>query len=143
MRGGLVLVVLVCLGLSVDGLVGTRSAHRRSATLSKGGRKSSSSSSLSLRDDDEDRPLLEFKEDMKTMVTIKSLDEVIPQKKASAFSSKEEGAKEEKMKEAPKKKMGTKTFGSLSIEDLNADVYVSPTGANHDCLANHDDQTTK
>jgi hypothetical protein len=41
------------------------------------------------------------------MVTIKSLDEVIPQKKASAFSSN--GAKEEKKTEAQKKKMGTKT----------------------------------
>lgn len=99
-------------------------------TLSPCGSSYYSRTLLSLvRDDsDDDRPLLEYKEDvLKRTVSVKSLDEIIPQTmKAKSFASSADEAKESKKPTTAK--VGSKTFGSLSMEDLNSDIYVSPTG---------------
>jgi hypothetical protein len=80
--------------------------------------------------DDDDRPLLEYKEDIQKVAAIKSLDELAPPRKVESFSSSSatSRAKETAEKQKEKKKVGTKTFGSLTAEDLNADTYVSPSG---------------
>lgn len=83
--------------------------------------------------DDERRPLMDMQDDVLTRrVGVKSLDELQPKKVSIPASSFSAAALEKKKEEDAKKKkqtFGSKTFGSISIEDLTAETYISPTGS--------------
>jgi hypothetical protein len=83
-------------------------------------------------DEDERRPMMDMQDDVLTRrVGVKSLDELQPKKVSIPISSFSAAALEKQKEEEAKKKkgsFGSKTFGSISMEDLTADTYTSPTG---------------